>query len=199
MAQLAQQQAAHHQQTQLRHTAQQLINEAYQQQRDNARVKRRLDAHQAQVLLDDAFPLTGKRHQEQQPEYSAAASPPSVSNSSAPSADFQRVRISSSDGKKYKQPKTALEKLLANGSLTGLPPTYYRNTSSSSLPGTSSRDHEGGSTPRPSVGSQDSHDVRSTAAVISRGIENLSPRDKNILLQAIRSELHAMQPPSAGD
>ena len=198
------QQAAHDQQQQLRQTAQQLINETYQQQQENSRAKHQMDSQQAGRLLNEAFPLAKHRH-------SAPASPPSQSNDSIPSVSHSDSRGAPKPrARKSKETKTALEKLLSEGSLSGLPPPHRHRVSTTSLEGATSL-----SQPRPSQNkvnrnawndsndpelSQSPHtDVRSAAEVISKGLNCLGIQERKLLLQAIRTELQAMQPPSADD
>ena len=204
MEQLALQQAVHDQQQQLRQTAQQLINEAYQQQQENSRVKRELDSQQANRLLSEAFPLANQRH-------SAPASPPSQSNDSFPSAPHSTYseRVPKPRARRFKH-KTALEKLLSEGSLSGLPPPHGHKMSTTSLedvtpvsqpkpsPSTVNRNAWDESNSSPHLPTPESN-VRSAAEVISKGLNSLGPQEKKLLLQAIRTELQAMQPPSTED
>ena len=195
MEQLALQQAAHDQNRQLRQTAQQLINEAYLQQQHNSRAKRGLDSEEATRLLDEAFPLVQHRH-------SAPASPPSDSVQSVPVVQSDSKEASRSKSRKSKTQKTALEKLLSGGSLTGLPPPHNHSLSRNAAPSPNSAtrnawEESTRSQPLPSSATRPHEsNVRSAAEVISRGLNSLSPQEKKVLLQAIRTELQAMQPPS---
>ncbi len=201
LQQLALQRAVHEQQLQLRQTAQQLINEAYQQQQENSRAKRQLDNQHVKALLDEAFPLS----KQQQPR--RASSNPISLPSEAASRAMSDSRAGTSTGAK---PSTAFDKLLADGTLTaGLPPQPTRKTSSP-VPGGRKSAQSVDRRPAQQTTSNmrawepvSPRDVpsdpraRSAAEMISRGLENLTPEEKNALLQAIRNEMQAMQPPSS--
>ena len=160
-------------------------------------MKRELDSEEATRLLDDAFPLVRQRH-------SAPTSPPSHSCDSAPSVPQSDSKVVPRPrSRKSKRPKTALEKLLSDGSLSGLPPQHSDSPSTLSGPSLNSLTRNAWEVPKsphvvspPDTRSEQSN-IRSAAEVISRGLNSLSPQEKKVLLQAIRSELQAMQPPSA--
>ncbi len=198
------------QQQQIRQTAQHLINEAWQQHEETARTQRELDGQQASRLLDEAFPLADAAASNPHGRSNGVVSPPPQSSESLPNSASQRGAEQSSRSSKSR-PKTALERLLSDGSLTiGLPPTPRSAQSSrrqsangalnNGIAGSHSGKNAWESQPtlprRGRTNSSGGSSIRSAAEVISQGLNSLTPHDKQILLQAIRDELQSMEPTS---
>lgn len=179
--------------------AQQLINAAYLQQVAAAEQQKRHeeDAKQAKELLDKAFQLTPATKSWQ----STKSNPvPSRRHSGhATPKDQASVQTAPVMGQR---PKTALERLLQEGSLTGLPQysqtpqsqtprSAWATPSTSSMPGKTVTYREpvtstAGEPLTNGVNSSPSHSV----------VNSLKQEDKDRLLMAIREELKALVPPS---
>ena len=174
--QLMQQQQQQQRQQELQSTAQHLINDAYLNQERIAKQRHRADAEQAQRLLEKAFPLSD--------DLSSVTSPREHSINTDPGP-------SGRTSGKGPRPKTALDRLLSEGSVSGLPRSH------GPISGMPSTNITSNGSPRPAWQSSSPAQAPSASppppGPSQHILAAMSEDEKRLLLQAIREELHVMQ------
>ncbi len=179
MEQFQQQQHDHQKQEQVRAAAQSLINDAYIQHEKAAHHRRSKDHKEAAKTL----PKTKDKSHDHKSSQSVPTSVPGSASASgvlSPTSVRTEPVHDSKHSRRSSRPKTALDRLLSEGSLTGLP------------------QYSGGITTMPSTAWQSSAPSASqrppgdTTPSQSR-LASLTPQEKQLLLQAIREEIRSMK------
>ena len=184
---LRQQQHEHQQQEKIRRAAKELINDAYLQQEKAAKDRRKHESKEVSRLLDQAFPNTERSHDRDSSQSVPVSAHDSASQSGIFSPSSIRTEpVHGSKSRHSRRPKTALERLLTEGTATGVPQTRLStprsawNTSNSSDQGQSHKDRGHTSSDQGRI-----------------SLSTLPPEERQLLLEAIRTEIRAMRPTSA--